>query len=168
MKNSWTRKEAAEITGLPDRRVLFYTEQFVLPGLYTPVGRGTARKYSLKHLFYLSVVEELNSLGLSLTRIRAIILALHTETLDFSNAPEIKKFHEPHIWVDGTLTKKPTMMVISIPQSPEEHVLSPDAKNYDSEVFLQVYTGSTKITLLVDRPFKIVINLNKIFNKLKL
>jgi hypothetical protein len=164
MPNTWTRKEVARITGLSDRRVLFYTEQNVLPLFTVAVGRGTAREYSRRDIFYLMLLQELQDLGLSLSKIRLIIMALHIKTFRFTGGPP-PPMAGPSIWKDGTLAEGPFIIVISLPQGPEEHHLSPDAKGYDSEVFLQVFAGSPEITVLADRPSKIVINLNQVFSK---
>jgi DNA-binding transcriptional MerR regulator len=149
---------------MPDRRVLFYTEQNMLPGFQTAVGRGASREYSLREIFYLLVVKELQSLGLPLSRIRLIIMALHVKTLRSASGPLSENLGRP-IWKDGTLAKGPIIMVVSFPKGPEEHALHPRAKGYEDELFLEFHFGSTKIEIDVDRPSKIVANLQEIFSK---
>ncbi len=165
MKDTWARKEVAEITGIPDRRILFYSEQNILPGFFSAVGRGAAREYTLKDIFFLLIVKELNSLGLSLSRIRTIILGLFAHTLTFPDGTGPAKHLKP-IWINGTLTEVPTSLIIALPQGPEEHALSPDSKGYDGEVFFNVFPTSDGI--ITDRPSQIILNLNQIFDKGKL
>jgi len=165
MKETFTRKEVAAITGFTDRRILFYSENYILPGFHKSVGRGTPREYTRKDVFFLLIVKELDDLGMSLARIRPILMGLFVKTMDYQNAPEIAHLGEPSIWVNGTFTKEPRILAISLPQSPEEHHLGPGAQGYDSEVFVQFYDGSEKVKLLSDRPSKIVLNLNQIFAK---
>jgi len=169
-KNTWTRNEVSKIIGIPDRRVLFYTEQNMLPGFNTAVGRGTSRAYSRREIFYLLVVKELQSLGLPLSRIRAIIMALHAKTFRFApgSRPTTGWMAGASIWENGTLANGPFIMVVWLPKGPEEHALSPTSKGYDSELFLEIHPGSTKVTVTADRPSKIVVNLNEIFNKARL
>lgn len=170
MKESWTRKEVAEITGIPERRVLFYSEQTMLPGLDGAVGRGTARKYYLKHLFLLSVIKELDLIGFSLARIKQVIILLYVQTLNPLAGRGMKTIERlPTIWVDGTFTKEPVIMLISLARTPAEHRLSPDSKNYNNEMFLDFTDGSDEIKALAAKhPASIVLNLNKIFNNLGL
>lgn len=165
LKDTWTRREIAEITGIPDRRVLFYTEQNILPGFFGAVGRGTARKYSRRDLFYFLVVKELDRLGLSLSRIKLIIVALHLRTLTPAETGFSIQFSEPKIWVDNTLIKTPVIMVVSLPQEHGEPSLSPEARDYDSSVFLQLQIGSEAVVIQSDRSSQLVLNLNRIFNK---
>lgn len=148
MKDRWIRKEVVELTEIPDRRVLFYTEQNILPGFQKTVGRGTPRTYSIVDIFYLLLLKELNALGLSLTPIRAIILFLHMKA---------------ELWKSGTFTKEPVVLIISL--NPKEHVLHPDAQGYNEEFDIQVVRGSKEIKLLADSTSKIVVNLNEIFAK---
>lgn len=157
-KDSWTRKEVSEITGIPDRRLLFYSEQNILPGFKKTVGRGTPRSYSIKDIFYLLLIKELDVLGLSLTKIRALILYLYVAQMDGSPInPKVK------IFVNGQFTKE--SMVIVLSPNPAVHALSPDSKNYNEEFEVQLITGTTEISLMADRPSQIIINLNQVFKK---
>lgn len=168
MEATWKRKEAAEITGIPDRRILFYTEQNMLPGMFAAVGRGASRVYTLKHLFFLAVIKELDALGFSLARIRPVIISLFAKTISFTDSTAPTVLTKPKIWVNGTFTKEPVIMVISIPQGPEEHALSPESEGYNNELFILFPDGSTKVKVLAERPSSIILNLNKIFNSLGL
>ena len=108
------------------------------------------------------IIKELDSIGFSLSRIRPIIMYLHTRTLDWTSASEMAISKGPKIWENETLTKDPVILVLSLPQGPDEHALSPDSKNYDNEIFFQF---QAKNTVLANRPSQIVLNLNQIFKK---
>lgn len=154
----WTRKEIARITGIPDRRVLFYSEQKILPGFNTATGRGTARLYSVTELFYLLLVKELDAIGLSLVRIRSIITYLHFAQMKGLN-----------LFVNGEFTKETVIVIIS--PSPKEHALSPDSKNFSEEFDMKLViepTESETITLGVDEASQIVLNLNAVYGKAQL
>jgi DNA-binding transcriptional MerR regulator len=166
MPTTWMRSEVAEITGLSDRRVLFYTEQNVLPQFHVNVGRGTAREYSLRDIFYLMLLLELKALGLSLSRIKSIIMALHGKTFDDTNAPEWQRASGPTIWVDGGFTREQVFLIIS-PHASEKHALSPESKGYDED-FLSFRAGSTNLESLHGQPSKIVVHLNRVFERVKL
>ncbi len=155
LKTTWTRRDVARITGIPDRRVLFYTEQLVIPDFRPSVGRGTPRQYSIMDLFYFLLIKELDSLGLSLTRIKGIIYLLHARQL----------FNDKKLWISGTFTEEPTIMIISL--YPEDHMQSTDSEtHYPDEFYFSIVPGSTEIKLKADRPSQIVINLNKIFKRI--
>jgi DNA-binding transcriptional MerR regulator len=158
MKNTWSRKEISAITGIPDRRVLFYTEQLMLPGFNTATGRGTAREYSVSDLFYMLLIKELDSIGLSLVRIRTFIMHLH-----------FMQMHGKQLFIDGRFTDEPMVAVIS--PFPKEHALSPTSKNYNEEFDVQWFpglAGETEIKLSINKSSQIVINLNEIFKKAQL
>jgi len=147
-KDTWTRKEVAEITGIPDRRILFYTEQpGLLLGMKTDTGRGTAREYSIGSIFYLLIIKELSSLGLSLAKIKSIIWRIRAEKLLES-------------WRDGEFAGKTIVMVIV-----------PNDDNTNSALSASMHTlssGDADFNLVADRPSQIIINLNKVFEKAKL
>lgn len=152
MKDTWTRKEVAEITGIPDRRVLFYTEQpLLLPGIKTDTGRGTARAYGLESIFYLLLIKELSALGLSLTRIRLIINSIQAATMEprlyMPGFPEFK------LWHGGKFTETSVIIVIDTEDSEE------------TEISLQYILDKAEVNIKLDKPSQIIINLNKIFEK---
>lgn len=151
----WTRKEIAEITGIPYRRVLFYTEHQILPGFNTATGRGTARLYSVTDLFYLLLVKELDAVGLSLVRIRSLITFLHYAQMKGLN-----------LFVNGEFTEETVIAIIS--PSPKEHALSPESKNFGAEFDIKLViepTQSETITLDVNEASQIVLNLNAVYDK---
>jgi DNA-binding transcriptional MerR regulator len=73
-KESWTRKETAELLDkMPARTVQFYSEQpGLLPDLERYVGRGKVRKYSRNDLVTLKVIKELVFYGMTVGKISAI------------------------------------------------------------------------------------------------
>lgn len=152
MKETWTRKEVAEITGIPDRRVLFYTEQpLLLPGVKKDTGRGTARLYTIESIFYLLVIKELSELGLSLTQIRLIVtMIVASEQKPFL---KMKGYPEFELWENGKFTKTPVIMVIA----------SDDSKPHSINMGFVV--GEIKVKLKADKSSQIILNLNEIFNK---
>jgi hypothetical protein len=156
---TWTRKEVSKITGITDRRILFYSEQNILPGFKKAVGRGTARAYSVQDIFYLLLLKELNALGLSLTSIREIIMFLWKSSVGLL---QIKK-KGVQVWKNGAFTKKPVYLVISM--HPKLQISSPDSKSCNEELEMQLAAGSEDIPLHADRSSTIVINLNKVFEK---
>lgn len=152
MKDTWTRKEVSEITGIPDRRVLFYTEQpLLLPGVKKDTGRGTARLYNIESIFYLLLIKELSTLGLSLTRIRLIISSIRAA----STPPPLKMkgFPEFELWDAGKFTKTPIIMSIVT-----------DGKK-DEEISMGFSIGDLDVHIKADQPSQIIINLNEVFGK---
>jgi DNA-binding transcriptional MerR regulator len=156
--NTWTRKDVSEITGIPDRRLLFYSEQHILPGFKKNVGRGIAREYKKRDIFYLLVIKELDSLGVSLSQIRLVIMGLHVGNLD------IPKLSIPKTWNNDGIVNDPSILIISFPQGPEEHALSPKAEGYKDELSIQI---KNDINIVANRPSQIILNLNQISNKAK-
>jgi DNA-binding transcriptional MerR regulator len=74
MKNSFTKKQAAEALGISPRTIQFYTDQgLLIPEVANPSGRGTTRKYSRKNLVELLIIRELANYGLSLDKIKSIM-----------------------------------------------------------------------------------------------
>jgi DNA-binding transcriptional MerR regulator len=77
MKNSYTKKEVAEITGLPYRNVQFYTEQgVVVPEVEEAGGRGKFRRYSNRNLVSFIIAGELASYGMTVGEMRKIVLTI--------------------------------------------------------------------------------------------
>lgn len=154
LKDTWTRKEVAEITGIPDRRILFYTEQpLLLPGVKRDTGRGTARVYDIESVFHLLLIKELSSLGLSLAKIRLVLLAIRAaaspglpDQEERFGLPELK------LWENGQFTKTPVIMSISTDDTSDG-------------VSMGVVIGDQDVHVRVDRPSQIILNLNLIFNK---
>ncbi len=151
-KTTWTRKDVSEITGIPDRRLLFYSEQNVIPGFIEKktVGRGTPRSYSIEDIFYLMLIRELDALGLSLARIKSVIIFLH-----------VMKHQE--LWVNGRFTKEEKIMIISL--QPRHHTAAEGTQAHKEDFDMTWVSGSSSIKMTADRPSMIVVNLNEIFKK---
>jgi hypothetical protein len=152
LMETFTRKQISDITKIPDRRVLFYSEQNILPGFKKAVGRGKARIYSVKDLFYLLLMKELDALGLSLSKIRGLILLLEVWTT----------MGKLRLWVNGKFTDEPVTLVIA--PMPDIHGLDPTSKNYGEEFNVQIVKG-LEVKIPVDGPSRIVVNLNRVFKK---
>jgi DNA-binding transcriptional MerR regulator len=154
MDKSYSRREVAEITGIPDRRVLFYTEQpFLLASVKTNVGRGISREYDVEAIFYLLLIKELDAVGLSLGRIRTLIAYLRVSQLKGMK-----------LFVDGEFTKERLVLVLFL--NPEHHALSEASEGYREEFDVRLITGtSAEITLSADKSSQLVLNLNEIFRK---
>lgn len=76
MKDSYTKKEVAEITGLPYRNIQFYAEQgVVVPEIEQAGGRGKFRRYSNRNLMAFIIAGELAQYGVTVGEIRKIILS---------------------------------------------------------------------------------------------
>lgn len=67
------RKQVSEMTGIPERRILFYTESGLLPSMKRDTGRGISREYSSHDVHILSIVKRLSVIGFSLKTIKEII-----------------------------------------------------------------------------------------------
>ena len=153
MRKTYSRKEVAEITGIPERRVLFYTEQpLLLPSVKTDVGRGIAREYDAEAVFFLLLVNELAGLGFSLSRIRLLLTYLRLSVL------KGKK-----LFVEGTFTKEP--LVLSVSLSPN-HALAEGSHGYEDELDVSwVESSVAGITVNSNKLSQVVINLNEIFRR---
>jgi DNA-binding transcriptional MerR regulator len=139
MEKTWSRKQVSEITGLSDRRVLYYSERGMLLGLKKNVGSGTSREYSIFEIYDLLLIRELDRLGLSPSRMRGIIDSFH-QTKD-------------KWWLFDKFIDKPFLIIITLSDS-------------DNEGFIFGYRiGSDVITTLADHISTIVINLTKLFKK---
>jgi len=78
-KISYNKKSIAEITGLIDRQVQFYTEQGVItPEIDLGQGRGKTRLYSSHNLFQFGIIKELVDFGLTVHKVKFIIEFLDT------------------------------------------------------------------------------------------
>lgn len=157
-KTTWTRKEVSRITDIPTRRVLFYTEQpFLLPFVNKATGRGTAREYNIEDIFYLLLVKELDSLGLSLTRTRLVVQTIRSAAAQDDTTLPLLASMLPKLalWEKGTFTKTP--IVVSIVTDNDQ----PDS------VTMGLSTGETKVRIKADVSSQIILNLNLIFKKAK-
>jgi DNA-binding transcriptional MerR regulator len=73
MKDSYTKKEVAEITGLPYRNIQFYTEQGVVVPIENAGGRGKFRRYSSWNLVSFLIAGELSYYGMTVGEIKNIV-----------------------------------------------------------------------------------------------
>lgn len=137
-----TRKQAAQATGVPERRILFYSDQLMFPGVYLPVGRGHSREYKIHDLFYLMVIRDLSKLGLSLSNIRPAL-----QHLDL-----VKNI----LWIDEKTIRKPAYLVLVISEE------TGDAERWE------VVIGEKDIGAIAKRSAQVILNLNAVFGKLKL
>lgn len=88
MKENYRKRDIEEITGLPARRVQFYTENIPVTPKENP-GRGYERLYSDSNLFEFLIIKELAGLNVELSNIKWIMSFLHKmKTLD------IKKYRK--------------------------------------------------------------------------
>lgn len=69
----YTRKQLSEIVGIPDRRVLFYSEAGMLPCVRLQSGRGNAREYTDHDAHILLIIKRLSKIGFELRKINEII-----------------------------------------------------------------------------------------------
>ncbi len=69
----YRRKQVEEITGIPARRIQFYTDQGVLPSVEKATGRGREREYSRDDVFRLAVVNEFFYMGIQLSTIKVFL-----------------------------------------------------------------------------------------------
>lgn len=149
MKSSYTRKEVADITGIPDRRVLFYTEQpGLLPGIQRAVGRGNAREYTLKSIFYLLLINELGELGVSLSIARHVVNFLDVGSMKNSPVSWSMNLWNP----DGSFTDIPHVLIIAPEKGEQTVTISP-------------VVGQTDVIVRADHPSKLVVNLNLVMAK---
>lgn len=70
----YRRKQVEEMTGLPARRIHFYTDQGLLPAVEKSTGRGIERKYSKDDVFRLAIIREMAELGLALQAIKTFLM----------------------------------------------------------------------------------------------
>jgi MerR HTH family regulatory protein len=69
----FTKKNIAEVTGLSERSVHYYTDKgLVCPSINNPVGRGKTRIYGQENLVDFEVIKRLTAFGFSLEKIHEI------------------------------------------------------------------------------------------------
>jgi len=71
METKYLRRDIKRITGLPDRRIQFYSDSGVLGELTSP-GRGNERVYSRDDLFKFMIIAELRLYGIEISKIKKI------------------------------------------------------------------------------------------------
>jgi DNA-binding transcriptional MerR regulator len=77
VKESYTKKEVSDITGLPYRNIQFYTEQaVVVPEVEAAGGRGKFRRYSNRDLASFIIAGELAYYGMTVAEIRDIVFSI--------------------------------------------------------------------------------------------
>ncbi len=67
------RKQVEKITGIPARRIQFYTDSGLLKLAEQTPGKGNERKYRREDILTLLVISELSKYGMSLAKIREIL-----------------------------------------------------------------------------------------------
>jgi len=73
-KSTYNKKTIAELSGLEERQVQFYTEQgVVLPEIDPGEGRGKTRLYSQHNLHQFLIIKGLVDFGMAISKIRSII-----------------------------------------------------------------------------------------------
>lgn len=74
---SYTQKEVAKKSGLPPRKVAYYTDAVgIRPDIKDAKVRGSNRKYSYENVIEFLIVKELAAMGLSLAIISDVMLYL--------------------------------------------------------------------------------------------
>jgi hypothetical protein len=88
MKESFTKKEVAKITGLPLRSIQFFSEQgAVPPDVDTGGGRGKFRRWSRTSILCFFIAGELSNFGMTISEIKT---ATSNFYLLFNNLPKIQ------------------------------------------------------------------------------
>lgn len=96
MKNSWTKTEAANATGLTARTIHFYTDEgLVIPEIAFPRGKGTTRKYSARNLVEFLIISELVKCGLTLKNIKHVMEMVKNQGLFSLEALEAWNPNQP-------------------------------------------------------------------------
>ena len=72
-EKTYIRKEVEELTGVPARRIQFYTENGVLSVNELRTGRGRERKYSRENILEILVIKELAKMRVEFAEIRRIV-----------------------------------------------------------------------------------------------
>jgi DNA-binding transcriptional MerR regulator len=89
----YRRKEVEEITGIPARRIQFYSDNGLLNLAEASPGRGRERKYTKTNLLELLVVKELAKRKIELSEIKRIMITLLRETWpDFLDMERYEKY----------------------------------------------------------------------------
>ena len=74
MGKSYTKREVSEHTGLPPRKVQFYTETgIIIPDIDDAKGKGKNRKYSFDNIIEFLMCKELTDCGVRLEIIKSIL-----------------------------------------------------------------------------------------------
>jgi DNA-binding transcriptional MerR regulator len=78
----FNKKQIAEITGLTERQVQFYTEQGVVtPEIDPGEGRGSTRYYSDHNVAQFMIIKGLSDLGMTISKIRPAIKDMKLDTV---------------------------------------------------------------------------------------
>ncbi|NQV01842.1 MAG: MerR family transcriptional regulator [Bacteroidia bacterium] len=89
-RREFRRKEAEEITGIPARRIQFYSDNGLLHLAQASPGRGRERKYTKQNLLELLVIKELAKRKIELSEIKRIMVVLPGK--GWPNFFDIRKF----------------------------------------------------------------------------
>ena len=72
MKNMFSPKDVQAITGIPARRIKFYSDAKLLSLRDQNPGRGRGREYSRQNVFELFLIQALDAIGVMLSRIEDV------------------------------------------------------------------------------------------------
>ena len=76
-KLEYTRKQLAEITGIPWNRVEFYQHQGLFEGV-EPIGKGHAIKYSQRHVAEAAIIDSMSAVGVTLAKGKEVLKIMRT------------------------------------------------------------------------------------------
>ncbi|NIM96659.1 MAG: MerR family transcriptional regulator [candidate division Zixibacteria bacterium] len=142
------RREAAENSGIPARRVQFYTDVGVIRLDEQHTGRGRERAYSRQNLFELLVVKELADQKIELAQIRRIVSELPQKLgVDFLNLDSIAKSKGGaylYVYPDGKISYDKQKDPDTLRRS---DIVKIEMRNYASAVVVN-------LSLLADRVLK--------------
>jgi DNA-binding transcriptional MerR regulator len=76
-KLEYTRKQLAEITGIPWNRVEFYQHQGLFEDV-EPMGKGHAIKYSQRHVAEAAIIDSMSAVGVTLAKGKEVLKIMRT------------------------------------------------------------------------------------------
>ena len=90
----YRRKEVEQITGIPARRIQFYSDSGLLHLVEASPGRGRERKYSRDNVLEFLIIKELSKYRIELSEIKRIMIELPGELWpDFFSLDSVCKPH---------------------------------------------------------------------------
>ena len=117
---AFIRKEVEKITGVPARRIQFYTENGALSVDKLHTGRGRERKYSGENILELLVINELAKRKVEFAEskriVREVVRKYAPSFFDIDKLARSKGGHYIYIYEDGTvvLEKQKSTQVIRV------------------------------------------------------
>ena len=76
-KLEYTRKQLAQITGIPWNRVEFYQHQGLFEGVES-MGKGHAIKYSQRHVAEAAIIDSMSAVGVTLAKGKEVLKIMRT------------------------------------------------------------------------------------------